>query len=125
MLTIIKSGPVVCKDPLTMTSIYCMAPLIPRRSTIIPLTIMSVCFKFSFIKRPNARPHRLPAMIRPMLMAVPKPIIYFPSLIVKVTLSIYFSITTTSKEINLITPLITLYTAKSLYPIRVEALYSL
>ena len=34
-------------------------------------------------------------------MAVPKPIIYFPSLIVKVTLSIYFSITTISKQINL------------------------
>ena len=85
MLIIISIGPVVCSVPFTITSIYCMAPLIPRSSTMMPLTTMSVCFKFSFINRPNARPQRLPAIIRPMLMAVPKPIIYFPSLIVKVT----------------------------------------
>ena len=85
MLIIISIGPVVCSVPFTITSIYCMAPLIPRSSTMMPLTIMSVCFKFSFINRPNARPQRLPAIMRPMLMAVPKPIIYFPSLIVKVT----------------------------------------
>ena len=85
MLIIISKGPVVCSVPFTITSIYCMVPLIPRSSTMMPLTTMSVCFKFSFINRPNARPQRLPAIIRPMLMAVPKPIIYFPSLIVKVT----------------------------------------
>ena len=85
MLIIISIGPVVCSVPFTITSIYCMAPLIPRSNTMMPLTTMSVCFKFSFINRPNARPQRPPAIIRPMLMAVPKPIIYFPSLIVKVT----------------------------------------
>ena len=97
MLIIMSIGPVVCSVPFTMTSIYCMAPLIPRRRTIMPLTIMSVCFKFSFINRPNARPHKLPAMMRPMLMAVPKPIIYFPFLIVKVILYFIISIPTISK----------------------------
>ena len=94
MLIIINKGPVVCKEPLTMTSINCMAPLIPSNSTMIPHTTIRVCFKLSFINRPHVSPIILPPIMSPMLITVPKPIIFlsFPlrmKVIMKVVYQLY------------------------------------
>ena len=72
---IIIIGPVVCKLSLTMTSINCIVPLMPKRRIMIPHTIMSVSFKFSFMRCRIKRPNRLPQIINTTLRMVPIPCI--------------------------------------------------
>ena len=73
MEIIIIIGPVVCRLSLTMTNIYCIVPLMPNNKIMIPHTIISVSFKFSFMRCRMNKPSRLPQMINTTLMMVPIP----------------------------------------------------